>query len=521
MDTQLRALIVEDSEDDTLLLVRELRKAGFDVSHSRVETRKAMTCALDRGQWDLVITDYTLPRFSGTEALGISREHDPDLPVIVVSGTIGEDVAVEMMRAGAVDYILKDNLARLSLSIERELADAIQRREYKQAEEALAESQRRLNALMGNLPDMAYRCDNSPNRPMSFVSLGCRLLTGYSPEALTAADGIPWTHLIHVDDRELVRKAIQNAHATEPFEVEYRIWTSENQEKWVWEKGICVHDEEGTDALLEGFIGDVTDRKRAEREREELISRLEAQNAELERYAYTVSHDLKTPVITVTGFVGVLRQDLAEGRYEAMENSLDRIDKAAARMDGLLKDLLQLSRVGRLLNTPESVRLEDLAHEAWESLRPTRDPRVRFEVMSGLPTVSCDRVRMLEVFQNLIDNALKYMGSEPEPRILFGVRNEGEETVCYFRDNGIGIEPRFHHKVFALFEQLDPNVDGSGIGLALVKRIIESHGGRIWLESEGAGQGTTFCFTVPSTGHKGSTNGITCMDSIGAEFVQK
>ena len=333
MDAQFRALIVEDSEDDALLLVRELRKAGIDVLHERVETRDAMVRALERGEWDLVITDYTLPQFSGAEALQISRERDPNLPVIVVSGTIGEDVAVEMMRAGAVDYILKDNLTRLPLSIERELADAIQRREYEQAEEALAESRRRLNALMGNLPGVAYRCDNSPNRPMSFVSLGCQLLTGYSPEALTAADGIPWTHLIHVDDRELVRKAIQSAHATEPFELEYRIWTSENQKKWVWEKGIRVDDEEGTDAILEGFIGDVTDRKRAEREREELISRLEAQNAELERYAYTVSHDLKTPVITVTGFVGVLRQDLAEGRYEAIEDSLDRIAKAAARMD--------------------------------------------------------------------------------------------------------------------------------------------------------------------------------------------
>ena len=141
--------------------------------------------------------------------------------------------------------------------------------------------------------------------------------------------------------------------------------------------------------------------------------------------------------------------------------------------------------------------------------------------MSGLPTVFCDRVRMLESIQNLIDNAMKHMGSDPQPRIQFGVRNEGQETVYYVRDNGIGIEPQYHHKVFELFEQLDPRVDGSGIGLALVKRIVELHGGRIWVESEGHRQGTAFCFTVPSTGQSGTTSGVTCMDSIGAECVRK
>ncbi|NQT40546.1 MAG: PAS domain S-box protein [Planctomycetes bacterium] len=246
---------------------------------------------------------------------------------------------------------------------------------------------------------------------------------------------------------------------------------------------------------------DITERNRAQREREELIAKLEAQNAELERFAYTVSHDLKSPLITIQGYVGMLRQDLADEVPVTVRDDLARISSAADKMDQLLRDLLELSRIGRLINPPENVSLEEVAREALELVGgQVKERGVRVEISPDLPVVFGDRVRLLEVLQNLIDNAVKYMGDTSEPRVEIGSRRDGNQTICYVRDNGIGIEPRYHERVFGLFDQLDQKVEGSGIGLALVKRIVEVHGGRIWIESEGSGHGSTFCFTVAPNG---------------------
>ena len=244
---------------------------------------------------------------------------------------------------------------------------------------------------------------------------------------------------------------------------------------------------------------EIAERELVEAELEKLVAQLESQNAELERFAYTVSHDLRSPLITITGYVGMLCQDLTEGNSDAATDDLAGISNAASQMDRLLRDLLELSRIGRFVNPAEDVPLEELAREAFELVKgQARQSGTRIEISPDLPAVFCDRLRLLEVLQNLIDNALKYMGDEPQPRIDIGVRRDVNETVYYVRDNGIGIAPCYHERVFGLFDQLDQKATGSGIGLALVKRIVELHGGRIWIESEGEGHGSTFCFTLAS-----------------------
>ncbi len=245
------------------------------------------------------------------------------------------------------------------------------------------------------------------------------------------------------------------------------------------------------------LAGLVEERRQAEGEREKLIDKLEAQNAELERFTYTVSHDLKSPLITIVGYVGMLRQDLAAGDLEQVEDDLSRIANAAGKMDQLLRDVLELSRIGRSVNPLEDVPLEEVTREAMElTAGQVKWNGVQVEISSDLPIVHGDRLRLQEVMQNLIDNAAKYMDDQPEPRIEIGSRRDDDQIVCYVRDNGIGIEHCYHERVFGLFDQLNQKVEGSGIGLALVKRIIEGHGGRIWVESEGSGNGSTFCFTL-------------------------
>ena len=226
--------------------------------------------------------------------------------------------------------------------------------------------------------------------------------------------------------------------------------------------------------------------------------KLESQNAELERFAYTVSHDLKTPLVTITGFIGMLQNDIARGDSSAINADLGQINEAAKKMGRLLEELLELSRVGRVANTFDGVDLDDLVAGVVDSMQMQLVARnVKLEIVQQLPPVYGDAIRLQEVFQNLIENALKFVGNQQAPKIEIGAQQDGGRVQCYVRDNGIGIAADYQERIFNLFERLDSETEGTGIGLALVKRIVEVHGGTIRVESEGEGKGSTFRFTLP------------------------
>ena len=371
MGTLLRVLIVEDSEKDSEMMLRELRRGGFEVEHQRVETRSAMQAALSQGGWDLILCDYTLPQFSARDALQILQASELDLPFIVISGTIAEESAVEMLKAGAHDFIVKGRFARLLPAIERERKDA--------------------------------------------------------------------------ETRRL--------------------------------------------------------RREVEAERKALVDRLEAINAEIERFIYLAFHDLRAPLVTIKGFTGALKQALDAGRSEQVRRDLQRIETAANTMDKILRNLLEFARIGRVSRPPQKVDLRQLVEEVLHSLDEViRERNIVVRIAPEFPPVFGDRVRLRELFEHLIANAAKYTVEQEQPVIEIGARLQEAPPVIFVRDNGLGIEPRYHKRIFELFEKLDPNMEGSGIGLALAKRIVEVHGGQIWVESEGKGQGATFCFTLPGTG---------------------
>jgi PAS domain S-box-containing protein len=244
-------------------------------------------------------------------------------------------------------------------------------------------------------------------------------------------------------------------------------------------------------------IRDVTQRKKDEAERERLIAELRARNAEMEQFAYTVSHDLKSPLVTINGFLGMLQRDLAEGDPFRIRADLGRIGSAATKMMRLLNDVLELSRVGRASQLRERVSLHEVVREALELVAgPVEARKVRVIVSDALPDVVGDRSRLVQVVQNLIENAVKYMGDRPEPLVEIGVRPDAHRAVCFVRDNGIGIKSVHAERIFGLFEKLDPKSEGTGVGLALVRRILEYHGGGIAVESDGA-NGSTFVFYLP------------------------
>lgn len=363
--------------------------------------------------------------------------------------------------------------------------------------EALSVSEQRLNMAITAANDGLWDWELPHNQ--SYYSPRWYTMLGYEPDSMPPTLET-WEKLIHPEDQPRVRAALDQhlKEGGEEFTSEFRMRSSDGGYRWVLTRGqITERGPQGEPLRMTGTHQDITERKEAEAMREELINELEEKNAELERFTYTVSHDLKSPLITIKGFLGMLQTDLDRGDKEHIEKDMGRIGQAADKMQQLLDELLELSRVGRLNNPPEEVNLGTLAGEAVELVAgQINELGVSVDIQPNLPTVRADRPRMLEVFQNLVDNATKFMGEQPDPHIEIGVRKENGEDVVFVKDNGIGIKKDYFHKVFGLFDQLDQGKGGTGIGLALVKRVIETHGGRIWVESEGLGHGATFSFTI-------------------------
>ncbi|MFN3492704.1 MAG: sensor histidine kinase, partial [Anaerolineales bacterium] len=242
---------------------------------------------------------------------------------------------------------------------------------------------------------------------------------------------------------------------------------------------------------------DITERKNAELEREALIKELEAKNIELEQFTYTVSHDLKSPLVTIIGFLNYLEKSARAGDFEKFNNDVNRIQQAVNKMQTLLRDLLELSRVGRIMNEPVETSFGEIVHEALAIVDGSIKARgVKIEFEDRRYKIFGDKIRLIEVFQNLIENAVKFMGDQPRPLIRIGSITDAEKPTTFFvQDNGIGMDPKFTDRIFGLFNKLNTDSPGSGIGLTLVKRIVEVHGGKIWVESE-LGKGSTFYFTL-------------------------
>ncbi|UCF92684.1 MAG: GHKL domain-containing protein [Desulfobacterales bacterium] len=240
--------------------------------------------------------------------------------------------------------------------------------------------------------------------------------------------------------------------------------------------------------------------KTNEKKLETLLVELAAKNEELEAFVYTVSHDLKSPVVTIEGFMGALREDFGDLISAEGQKYLGYISDAARKIELLINDLLELSRIGRLPEMKKEFPFADLVAEALKSLPyQVTQKGIEVTVQEDLPRIYGEKKRLVQVLENLLSNAVKYIGKQnPRPRIDVGVSERKGRKVFFVRDNGIGIEARHFERIFGIFQRLPSEEDtgaGTGVGLTIVKRIIERHGGQIWLESE-PGKGSTFFFTL-------------------------
>ncbi len=399
------------------------------------------------------------------------------------SNTLADYVAatIALMTVTVLQWLV---IARLNETIRK-----AQRGEQaeKAANEALRLSEARYRLLIEESPQGILITDNQGTIVLA-NPFGCKLL-GYEEAELI---GIPFLSLV------------EPAASPEQSDVEEILRTGkvlQHETVLLHRDGSHIHVMGGyrymPDGRFQYIFQDISERIQAEVEREALIMELESKNAELEQFTYTVSHDLKSPLVTIRGFLGYLEKDIQTGNQARIQSDITRIVASTDKMQALLRQLLELSRIGRVKNPSEVIPFNAIVEEALKLIDgqlSSNPPRT--EVMPDMPVVYGDRLRLVEVMQNLLDNAIKFSRQQADPCIQVGARVERHENIFYVRDNGIGIPTAYHERVFGLFNKLDASAEGTGIGLTLVKRIIEVHGGRIWIESDGS-SGTTFCFTLP------------------------
>lgn len=259
-----------------------------------------------------------------------------------------------------------------------------------------------------------------------------------------------------------------------------------------------LRGERGEVELLLAILRDVTDRRRAETEREELLGRLREKNADLEAFTYAASHDLKGPLISMRGLLRILAEDAAAQDVGRLQQGIDLLGRTVEKMRALIDGLLELALLGREGVAATELEMGDVAREAVETLAAgAADAAVEVEIAPDLPRARGDRTLLRTIFQNLVDNAVRFSAGSPGARVRIGARREGAATVFLVADNGPGIPPEHRETVFSLGKKLDPERSRTGIGLTSVRRAVELQGGRVWVESEGAGRGSTFCFTLP------------------------
>ena len=367
-------------------------------------------------------------------------------------------------------------------------------------QEELRRSEERYRLISSVTSDYVFSNiqDEKGDIALNWVAGAFERISGYTVQEFNERGG--WVATIYPDDIEKDARDMDKIRRGETVISELRTVHKDGSIRWVRNYAHPVLDSQQNTLIgIYGAVQDVTEQKQVQQEREDLIRELEAKNAELEQFAYTVSHDLKAPLITIKGFLGFLPEDARSGNVERLEGDLRRIGDATEKMRKLLDDLLELSRIGRLTNPPTVIALKTLIDETLGLVQGRlAERKIRITIEDDLPFLYGDRSRLLEVLQNVFDNALKFMGDQSNPQIEIGGQKEPQNgfVTIFVRDNGIGIAPQYHEQIFGLFNRLNPKIDGTGVGLALAKRIVEFHGGRIWVESR-VGEGATFYFTLP------------------------
>ena len=529
-------LYLEDDRTDVELVRAKLEDEGFTCNIINVETQADFIEALNNGGFEVILADYKLPSFDGLTALSIAREKVPGVPFIFLSGSMGEELAIETLKKGATDYVLKQRLSRLGPAIRRALEEAEEHLERRKAEESVKEYQEHLEEMVKERTaqlkmtnerleqeiadrkrmeeilrksETRYRivADNtydwefwlSPEGKFLYCSPSCKRITGYDAEEFMSDPDL-LDRIIHPDDRSVFLSHRHEAgEKSVSDEIEFRIVRPDGSYRWI--SHICqpVFDEGGPFLGRRGSNRDITKRKKAEEGLKRISDELMRSNADLQQFAYAASHDLQEPLRVIEGFIKLLARRYEKKLDAKAEEFIGYAIEGVKGMRALIKDLLEYSRVGTRDINLKPTDFSEVVDKAVFNLKTAVEESGAVITHDPLPTIRADSVQMGRLLQNLIGNAIKFRGNKAPDIHISAERNENGWTFSV-RDNGIGIDPQNAGRIFAVFQRLHTKEEypGTGIGLAICKRIVERHGGKIWFKSE-KGKGSTFYFTIPDT----------------------
>jgi signal transduction histidine kinase/DNA-binding response OmpR family regulator len=485
----LFVLIVEDLAGDFDLVMSELRRNGFEVRCKRVETEEQYREQLKAGP-DIILADYVLPQFNAIRALKVLDESGLDIPLIVLTGVVSEERVVECMKQGAADYLLKDRLARLGPAIRRALEESDLRRERRLAEAALRKGNERFQHLVETTRVIPWELDPETWR-FTYVGPQAVSLAGYPLEEWYR-EGF-WMSRIHPEER---------ARPFGPGECRdhdfiCHMLTAGGLTLYLH----CVAKTLTVDSgspILRGFMVDITELKTTQQALARHAEALAVSNAELQQFACAASHDLQEPLRMVSFYTQLLAKRF-KGKLDSDADAfIDYILEGARRMSDLIRRLLEYSRIGAGGPELSPTDCETIFRECMSNLRVALSESAATVTHDPLPTVVGDSLQLGQLIQNLLGNAIKFCGGKP-PRVHVSARPRDEDWLFSVRDEGIGIEPEYFDAIFAIFQQLHgkDEYQGAGVGLAICRKIVERHKGRIWVESE-PGTGSTFYFTIPT-----------------------
>lgn len=496
MNDNLKILILEDNQYDADLLQRELKKSGFRFISEIVQTRESYESALNSFKPDIILSDYSLPSFDGLAAFHIKQKKSPDIPFIIVSGTIGEENAVELLKQGATDYVFKD-LSRLGLAIRRALEEVELQREQKRTEKVMKEYLEQYST-MKSATLFGFMLTDEKGNLLDVNDAYCSM-SGYTKEELLN---------LSVTDIEVIEKPEEIAERIQRI-IEFG--TNQFESKHKAKDGRVFNIEVSMGFLnskkqIIAFVRDITDRKLAEQELIKSKEKAEESDRLKSAFLANMSHEIRTPMNGILGFADLLKEPNLTSKKQ--QEYIKIIESSGVRMLNIINDIVNISKIEAGLmevNLTESNINEQIEY-IYIFFKPEVEQKgmqlfFKKSLTSKDAVIKTDQEKIYAILTNLVKNAIKYTN---EGFIEYGYRlnkdSKPAELEFFVKDTGVGILKDQQEAVFERFVQADSSnkmaYQGVGLGLSISKAYVEILGGKIWLESE-EGKGSTFYFTIP------------------------
>jgi PAS domain S-box-containing protein len=476
-------LLIDDDPEDRALtkVILKCELGHIDIQEISDALGFAQACA--KKDFDLVVLEQKLDWAEGLAVLGFLREEWPEIPVIMFTRHGSEETSSTAARLGVDHYLVKrtGNFLRLPLAVKSALEQRRPRHPRRTS---------RLESLLTAARIGVF----SATAGGRLLDANPAFLQMLGLESLGAANGFDLRALVAFEEtREPSPPELDRSEAGSALEV--RLERADGRPIWVQVIRTVLRDSEAQ-VRIDGLVEDITSHKRSEEELEGHATRLRRSNKDLRQFASMAAHELQEPARTMERYARLLQEDYAGKLDPDACKVLDRLAGAARRLQDLVDDMLSLARMDSPERPFQTVDVEELLESALAGVGAAIEESGASVTHSPLPSIHADPVQIVRLLQNLISNAVRYHGEE-KPSVFISAAQADGQWVFSVHDNGIGIDPAEAESIFMPFKRLQPEVPGTGLGLATCRRIVERHGGRIWVKSE-PGQGSTFYFTIPT-----------------------